>query len=96
VGPRAGLDAVLRRKITSPYRTSNPQSSIPLRYAIQITQFRKTDWNFVCSTCNVDQKKKNALVFTSRQRRVNFRTVSENMKEKNLNSYVECNNAYVF
>jgi len=29
VGPRAGLDAVVRRKIPSPYRDSNPQSSSP-------------------------------------------------------------------
>jgi hypothetical protein len=38
VGPRAGLDAVVREKIPSPYRDSNPRSSsqypsaIPLSY----------------------------------------------------------------
>jgi hypothetical protein len=29
VGPRAGLDAVVKRKIPSPYRDSNPLSSSP-------------------------------------------------------------------
>jgi len=29
MGPRASLDAVVRRKILSPYRDSNPRSSSP-------------------------------------------------------------------
>jgi hypothetical protein len=29
VGPRVGLDAVVKRKISSPYRNSNPRSSNP-------------------------------------------------------------------
>jgi hypothetical protein len=29
MGPRAGLDAVVRRKIRNPYQDSNPRSSSP-------------------------------------------------------------------
>jgi hypothetical protein len=37
VGPRAGLDAVVRRKIPSPYRDSNPLSSSPKPSAIPLS-----------------------------------------------------------
>jgi hypothetical protein len=39
VGPRAGLDAVVKRKISSPRRESNPRTPI-----VQPVAQRFTDW----------------------------------------------------
>jgi hypothetical protein len=39
VGPRAGLDAVVKRKIPSPRRESNPRTPI-----VQPVAQRYTDW----------------------------------------------------
>jgi hypothetical protein len=40
VGPRAGLDAVVRRKISSPYRNSNPPIMQPVaqRYTTKLSR----------------------------------------------------------
>jgi hypothetical protein len=45
MGPRAGLDAVVNRKIPSPYRDLNPRSSLPVaqRYTTELTQFLTMD-----------------------------------------------------
>jgi len=37
VGPSAGLDAVVKRKIPSPSRDSNPRSSSPQRYTTELS-----------------------------------------------------------
>jgi hypothetical protein len=42
-GPRAGLDAVVKREIPSPCRDSNPWSSIPQRSAIP-PEFTRAVW----------------------------------------------------
>jgi hypothetical protein len=49
VGPRAGLDAVVRRKIPSSYRDSNPRSPSP--------QLRPIPLNYLSSSRNFTQKK---------------------------------------
>jgi hypothetical protein len=46
VGPRAVLDAVVKRKIPSPRRESNPRTSI-----VQPVAQRYTDWAIVYMSC---------------------------------------------
>jgi hypothetical protein len=43
VGPRAVLDAVVKRKIPSPYRDANPPiiPSVAQRYATELARFLK-------------------------------------------------------
>jgi hypothetical protein len=49
VGPRAGLDAVVKRKIPSPYRDSTPESSSPTELSRLL---QKDEWNRIYQDTN--------------------------------------------
>jgi hypothetical protein len=48
VGPRAVLDAVVKRKIPNPRRKSNPRTPI-----VQLVAQRYTDWAISAKTFNM-------------------------------------------